>query len=347
MITVRLAGPEDAAAIAHVHVAGWQHYRGLIPDAYLDALDPAVHAGRWEARLAAPEHGEDTFTYVADDPPSEVIGFAFGSRAHESDDPTLGEVRAIYVLAERRGAGAGRRMTAAIASQLAYLGCRALVIWVLAENHSARKFYEAVGGRAAHARVREIGGAELPETGYQWDSIRALMRPVAISTPDPGWAEALAAERRRLAAALGWPLDAIEPIGSTSVPGLPAKPILDLMPGPPVLPVSRAEIFGAARLGYDFHGTSGIPGRQYFSRLASGPGTPAAHLHVVARGSDFWERHLRFRDHLRAHPEVAAEYGALKQKLALETGGDPIAYSEGKGPFIASVLARAERTRKG
>jgi GrpB-like predicted nucleotidyltransferase (UPF0157 family)/GNAT superfamily N-acetyltransferase len=342
MITVRLAGPEDAAAIAHVHVAGWQHYRGLMPDSYLDALDPAVHARRWEARLTAPEQGEAAFTYVADDPPGRVIGFVHGSREEESDEPALGEVRAIYVLAERRGDGAGRRLTTATVSRLAQIGCRALVIWVLTENHSARRFYEALGGRAAHERVREIGGAELPETGYRWDSLGAFLRPVVIVPSDPGWAAALEAERRRVANALGWPLADVEPIGSTSVPGLAAKPILDLMGGVPELPVGRDSILAAARLGYDYHGAAGIPGRQYFSRPALADAL-AAHLHVAARNGEFWERHLRFRDYLRTHPQVAAEYGALKQKLAAAAGTDRIAYLEGKGPFITAVLARAER----
>jgi GNAT superfamily N-acetyltransferase len=127
VITLRLASAEDATAIAQVHVAGWQHYRGIIPDAYLDRLDAGVYATRWAERMAAPDHGETTFTYAADDPPGQVIGFAYGSRA-EGDDPALGEVRAIYVLAERRRDGAGRRLVTALAARLAHLGCRALVI---------------------------------------------------------------------------------------------------------------------------------------------------------------------------------------------------------------------------
>jgi GrpB-like predicted nucleotidyltransferase (UPF0157 family)/GNAT superfamily N-acetyltransferase len=340
MITLRLASAEDAAAIAHVHVAGWQHYRGLLPDTYLDQLDPAVYASRWAERVTAPEHGESTFTYVADDPPGKVFGFAFGSRAPESEDGSLGEVRAIYVLAERRRGGAGRRLTWALAARLAHLGCRALVIWVLAENPSARRFYEALGGHAVHTRTREFGGAQLPEVGYRWDHMKVLLHPVVLSPPDPRWKQAHEDERRRLASALDCPLDAIESIGSTAVPGLLAKPILDLMAGPPAFPLPRPQILAAARLGYDYHAAAGIPGRQFFSR--SGPEPAAAHLHVVERNSEFWRRHLLFRDHLRAHPIAATEYGALKQKIAAASGGDRLAYTVSKASFIASVLARAE-----
>ena len=345
MITVRLAGPEDAAAIAHVHVAGWQHFRGLVPDAYLDALDPVFYAGRWQERIIAPAHGVSNFTFVADDPPGEVIGFAHGCREREAGDPTLGEVAAIYVLASYRGHGAGRRLTVALASHLASLGCRSLMIWVLTENHSARRFYEALGGRAAHERIRPIGGAELPETGYRWDDLRLLMRPVTLSPPDPAWASALAEEGRRVAAALGCDREAVEPIGSTSVPGLVAKPILDLMVGLPALPLTREQILAAARLGYDFHGYAGIPGRQYFSRSEPHPTAQhpisAAHVHVTVHDSQFWRDHLRFRDYLRSHPAAAAEYAALKQRVAAETDGNRIDYLAGKAEFIAGILARA------
>lgn len=172
MITVRLAVPEDGAGIARVHIEGWQtHYRGLIPDAYLDGLDRKVYADRWRDRISQPEHGVSAFTFVASNPVDEVIGFAFGSRERESGDPSLGEVAAIYVLPSHQGSGAGRQLMRAVAARLSDLGCRALLIWVLTENHSARRFYEAMGGRAAHTRVRPIGGADLPEVGYQWDDI--------------------------------------------------------------------------------------------------------------------------------------------------------------------------------
>ena len=178
MITVRLAVPEDGPGVARVQVEGWQqHYRGLIPDAYLDGLDREMYALRWRERISQPEHGGSTFTMVASaagDPAGEVIGFAFGCRERECGDPLLGEVAAIYVLDSHQGSGTGRKLMVALADRLANLGCRRLLIWVLAENHSARRFYEAMGGRAAETRVREIGGADLPEVGYAWDDLTRL-----------------------------------------------------------------------------------------------------------------------------------------------------------------------------
>ena len=73
---------------------------------------------------------------------------------------------------------------------------------------------------------------------------------------------------------------------------------------------------------------------------------PAAHLHVVARDSDFWRRHIMFRDHLRAHPVAATEYGALKQRIAEATGGDRLAYTASKASFIASVLTQVEQATR-
>jgi len=172
MISVRIAVPGDGPGIARVHVEGWQtHYRGLMPDAYLDGLDREVYAGRWRDRISQAEHGVSAFTYVACDASGEVVGFAFGSRERETGDPALGEVAAIYVLSSHQRFGAGRQLMRALAARLADLGCRALLIWVLTENQSARRFYEAMGGRAEHTRVRTIGGADLPEVGYVWDDL--------------------------------------------------------------------------------------------------------------------------------------------------------------------------------
>jgi GrpB-like predicted nucleotidyltransferase (UPF0157 family) len=154
---------------------------------------------------------------------------------------------------------------------------------------------------------------------------------------DSSWPLEFAAEAARIERALdGLPIR-LEHIGSTAVPGLAAKPVIDILGGRP--PRSRLEPYIAAfrQLGYEHKGNFGIPGRQYFRR-----GTPRSHhVHLVDWTSDFWRDHLLFRDYLRAHPEVAREYDALKRDMALAHAQDKKGYTDAKGPFIRSVVRRA------
>ncbi len=339
MITLRLASPEDAPAIAEVHVRGWDVYRGIVPDHYLDGLDPATYALRWAEWLAEAEDGPRGFTYVAEDPPGTVLGFANTGAERNLGLPDLGEVRAIYVAEAARGRGAGRQLMVASARRLSRLGFRSLMIWVLAANAPARRFYEALGGHRDQEHMRPIGGIELEEIGYRWEDLRDFQPPLVIVPPDATWPVRFERERAQLARALGTDPVHIEHVGSTAVPGLPAKPVVDVMAGLADFPPTRAAILALARLGYDFHGEHGIPGRWFFARRT--PESAAAHLHVVAQGSDFVRRTLLFRDYLRRHADVAAEYGALKPTLAAAAERDVFAYTRSKSSFIDAVVTRA------
>ena len=342
MITLRLASPEDAPVIAKVHVRGWDVYRGIVPDGYLDALDPAIYALRWAEWLAEAEDGPRGFTYVAEDPPGTVLGFANSGAERNLGRLDLGEVRAIYVAEAARGRGVGRRLMVASAHRLHRLKFRSLMIWVLAANASARRFYEALGGHADQTHLRPIGGAELEEVGYLWENLRGFEVPLVIVPPDPNWASRFARERDPVARALRTNPAHIEHVGSTAIPGLAARPIVDVMAGLPDFPPGRDAVLALAQLGYDFHGEHGIPRRWFFARRA--PESEAAHLHIVDQDSDFARRTLLFRDYLRQHPAVAAEYGALKPTLAAAAEGDGFAYSQSKSSFIDGVVARAAET---
>lgn len=85
-----------------------------------------------------------------------------------------------------------------------------------------------------------------------------------------------------------------------------------------------------------------IPERRYFRKPRTGQGARTHHLHIVELTSDFWRRHLLFRDYLRTHPVAAREYADLKRRLAAEYGDDGRGYTDAKGPFIESILGRAE-----
>jgi len=150
--TVRWAGTEDAEAIATIQVESWRAaYRGLVDQAYLDQLDPADRMPRWREGLAEsvwPERG--TLVAEAD---GRVVGFAHLSTGDES------ELHAIYVRPDAWGTGAGRALMAEAVRRLAEEGCRDVVLWVLATNERARRFYQkagwhADGGEAPH----DVGG---------------------------------------------------------------------------------------------------------------------------------------------------------------------------------------------
>jgi GrpB-like predicted nucleotidyltransferase (UPF0157 family) len=132
----------------------------------------------------------------------------------------------------------------------------------------------------------------------------------------------------------------LEHTGSTAVPGLAAKPILDILAGRRSDENRAAEIAALEEAGYVYRGESGIPGRDFFRR-----GDPRQyHIHLTNIDSDFWRDHIAFRDYLRAHPDALADYAALKLNLAAMHPRDREAYIEAKAPFVESVLAKARRS---
>jgi len=165
------------------------------------------------------------------------------------------------------------------------------------------------------------------------------MEPIVIADYDPQWPALFDEIASRVRAAFaGGPLLAIEHVGSTSVPGLAAKPIIDL----DVVIPSQTDLGEAASrlaaLGYFHQGDKGIPGRSAF---LSPPGTPRHHLYVCASDNDELRRHVAFRDFLRAHPDEARCYEALKRELAQWCRGDRVAYNDGKTEFVEAILAKA------
>ena len=138
-------------------------------------------------------------------------------------------------------------------------------------------------------------------------------RSVRIVTYDARWPILFASESERIRVALGPDLPlAIEHIGSTAVPDLAAKPVLDLMGGYPAGAQVSSYTDALVRAGYTHRGEQGIPGREFFRW-----GEPRAyHLHLAAQHGTFWREHLAFRDALRSRPELRDGYAALKLELA-------------------------------
>jgi GrpB-like predicted nucleotidyltransferase (UPF0157 family) len=171
---------------------------------------------------------------------------------------------------------------------------------------------------------------------------------------DPGWGRTFEALRRVLLRALGEIAADVEHVGSTAVPDLAAKPVIDLDVVVPSRDALATALSGLAALGYRHEGDLGVPGREAFARDASdvprdgsGRSWPAHHLYVCASDSPELRRHLRFRDWLRRHSAAAEEYGRLKRRLAAVHRFDRDAYARAKSEFIETALRSLEEAPRG
>ncbi len=160
---------------------------------------------------------------------------------------------------------------------------------------------------------------------------------IIIAEYDPGWPAAFQRERARLVRALGDAIVSIEHIGSTAVPDLAAKPIIDIMVGVRELSVGERQVEPLETLDYVYCGEAGLPGRLFFRR-----GNPRSHhVHIVQHEGSVWERTIFFRDYLRQHSEAAAEYAKVKRELAARFRTDIPGYGAAKEPFVERMLAEA------
>lgn len=136
---------------------------------------------------------------------------------------------------------------------------------------------------------------------------------------------------------------AIEHIGSTAVPGLGAKPVIDIMVGLRKISDARDCIGPLRRIGYEYvpELEAEIPERRYFHKGPSNVPKKHYHLHMVEIHSEFWNVHILFRDYLRTHSDAAQEYYKLKTELAAKHRLNREAYTEAKTSFIRSTIAKA------
>lgn len=161
--------------------------------------------------------------------------------------------------------------------------------------------------------------------------------PIIILDYDPTWPHLFQLLRERIAAKLGSIAVRIEHVGSTSVPGLAAKPIIDIDVLLAADNLLNEAIERLAQIGYNHQGDLGIAGREAFKAPKD---YPPHHLYVCSTNSSEFARHLAFRDFLRANPVEAREYGDLKRSLADKFRENREAYADGKAEFIAKLLNR-------
>lgn len=161
---------------------------------------------------------------------------------------------------------------------------------------------------------------------------------VRIVSYDPEWPKLFAAEKQRLQVALGGKIGAVEHIGSTSVPGLAAKPLIDMIAEVDNPSIYKELIAPLKKLGYEF-----MPERVFADRVFFPKGPRAErthHLSLVVKNSDSWRRPLQVRDYLRKDPEAREAYQRLKEDLARQYPTDRKSYTSAKGEFIELRLQR-------
>jgi GrpB-like predicted nucleotidyltransferase (UPF0157 family) len=165
--------------------------------------------------------------------------------------------------------------------------------------------------------------------------------PVHVVDYDPRWPAWYAADAEELAGALGRRLRDVQHFGSTAVPGIAAKPVIDILVAPVDWPLAASDRTILERLGYEYLGEANVPGREYFRRRTAHD----TNLAVVRWGSALWCDNLLLRDYLRTHEDHAAEYGRAKHETWRNGTRTLLAYSARKAHVVTSLLNAARRWR--
>jgi GrpB-like predicted nucleotidyltransferase (UPF0157 family) len=167
-----------------------------------------------------------------------------------------------------------------------------------------------------------------------------IVRKVEVVPHNPQWQEAFEIESTQIQAALGDNVVAIHHIGSTAIPDIYAKPIIDLLVEVKEITAVDGRNGAMELLGYKAMGEFGIPDRRFF-RKDNPEGIRTHHVHSFPAGSEQVQRHLAFRDYIIAHPEETHAYSELKRRLAIEYPTNIDGYMEGKDGFIQEIDRKA------
>lgn len=162
---------------------------------------------------------------------------------------------------------------------------------------------------------------------------------VIIVDYDPQWPQMYEEERARILAAIGDYVDDIQHVGSTAIPGMAAKPIIDMVIIVSSLVVVEHCVTPLEQLGYTYMGENGIPARHFFVKWADG--RRVAHIHMMQADHIEVNREMLFRDYLRQNAQDAQEYAELKKSLAAQYRDDRGSYTDGKASFVEAILVKA------
>lgn len=270
--------------------------------------------------------------------------------------PTIGGAHDLGILVsrERRGRGIGTELLREAFAWARQHGIPELTLGVFPHNAAAINLYAKLG----FVEVGRLEGSIVRQTGDVWDVIlmeKEMRRleaarsaePVTLESYNVTWAEIYSTEAKRLHSILArFGLRGIEHVGSTAIPGMTAKPIVDILAGVQDmdrLPALKDPIWST--LGYEWgHGGDEPKDWLYFIKRDAA-GNRVTQLHVVPFQGEFWNRLIAFRDALREDPDLARQYEALKTGLASKHGDDRLRYRDEKAAFVHSIAER--RLRRG
>lgn len=173
METIRIAQPEDCTAIARVHVESWRTtYREFVPMKHHPSYDQRLRM--WQQVLAT--SSREHITLVAINEQGQLVGFVdSGIRTNHDGLEYEVELTAIYLLEEAQRHGLGRHLVRAFAEQLLQVGHHSMLLWVFAQNHTACRFYESLGGIRIRTTQIPLGGASYEVVAYGWPDVSTLL----------------------------------------------------------------------------------------------------------------------------------------------------------------------------
>ena len=167
-------------------------------------------------------------------------------------------------------------------------------------------------------------------------------KKVRLLSYNPEWKKLYKKEEKLLRSAIGEYVD-IQHVGSTSIPGCKAKPIIDIAVGVKSLKLGEKCIKPLEKLGYEYKQDAGIKGRHFFAKGSEMYRTHYVHIEKI--NGKLWKNHILFRDYLRSHKEVVKKYNELKEKLAKKYKDDRDTYTVKKGPFMKRIMKRIKKER--
>ncbi|NHK32731.1 MAG: GrpB family protein [Asgard group archaeon] len=189
---------------------------------------------------------------------------------------------------------------------------------------------------AIHVSTIYICGKEL---------FRKVTEPIIIEKYNADWIAKYEKTKNKLLEIIDEFVVAIEHIGSTAIPGLASKPVIDILIGLRSLEDAEKCISKLIEHEYEYvqEHEKVLPNRRFFRKPAKGLGKREYHVHMVEINSYFWKRQLLFRDYIKSHPDALREYEALKYSLALKFKENRQAYVDGKDEFIEKILKKAQK----
>jgi GrpB-like predicted nucleotidyltransferase (UPF0157 family)/GNAT superfamily N-acetyltransferase len=356
---IRIATIEDCEHIAKIIISSWQDaFSGIIDPDFPSTLKPERFTSIFKENLS--QNKEILFVKIVHE---QVVGFISGRfREDDYDCETVG----FYVSPEYRKNGNGTALFSEMVNFFLNHGRNNMILWTLkgANNNS---FYQKLGGKDTLRKPLKIGSREYDGLGYVFhlEEVRQIISknegisvkktleqmdryelgrlfPIIITEYRPEWKDLYLSEKHAIAEAVGIEnIIRINHIGSTSVPGLLAKPTIDILLEVTINIDKEDLIVRMVKLGFKYsRKPENPPPHMMFQKGYTETGFVGQAYHVHVRYPGDWNE-LYFRDYLLTHPDTAVQYGKLKLTLKMQYEYDREAYTEAKTTFIRTVTKQA------